>query len=71
MSMPSGTTWAAIELQKHEKHYTAQSDVKDFFYYLGINEQLGRYFSLPPIRIECARKCDPHAQGRGTMSWPF
>ena len=32
MSMPSGTTWAAIELQKHEKLYTAQSDVKDFFY---------------------------------------
>ena len=31
MSMPSGTTWAAIELQKHEQLYTAQSDVKDFF----------------------------------------
>ena len=31
MSMPSGTTWAAIELQKHEKLHTAQSDVKDFF----------------------------------------
>ena len=32
-------------------YYTAQEDVKDFFYRLGIGPELARYFGLPPVRV--------------------
>ena len=31
--------------------YTAQEDVKEFFYRLGIGPELARYFGLPPVRV--------------------
>lgn len=39
-SMPSGVTWSNIELGTDEVLYTAQSDLQDFFYSLGISPQL-------------------------------
>lgn len=29
--------------------FVAQEDVKDFFYRLQIDKELGEYFSLPPV----------------------
>ena len=42
-------SWARVEISEDDQMFISQEDVKDFFYRLGIGQDLGEYFSLPPI----------------------
>ena len=59
MNMPSGTSWASVRIPDSQNMHVAQSDVKDYFYSLGIPSELGRYFSLPPVRAGAAQQWCP------------
>ena len=45
-------SWSRIELGVEDELFVAQEDVRDFFYRLGIDEELGRYFCLPPVSVD-------------------
>ena len=50
LAMASGAAWTAVEKPPGASTlYVAQSDVKDFFYCLGLEGELARFFCLPPI----------------------
>ncbi|CAE7560259.1 UPF1 [Symbiodinium sp. CCMP2592] len=42
-------SWARVGIGEGDQMFVSQEDVKDFFYRLGIGQDLGEYFSLPPI----------------------
>ena len=42
-------SWARVEISEDDQMFISQEDVKDFFYRLGIGQDLGEHFSLPPI----------------------
>ena len=44
-------------MQVGGKCYTAQEDVKDLFYRLGIESDLGKYFGLPRVQVGMLREC--------------
>lgn len=41
--------WSRLEVQDQQDIFMAQEDVKDFFYRLSIDRELGEYFCLPPV----------------------
>ena len=45
-------SWARVGVGEGDELFVSQEDVKDFFYRLGIGQDPGEFFSLPPI--------DPH-----------
>lgn len=54
--MAAGATWANVELDgASQPMFVAQSDIKDYFYSLGLPEELQGYFSLPAIPVEAMR----------------
>ena len=42
-------SWSRLEVEEHHEIFLAQEDVKDYFYRLGIGEELSRFFALPEI----------------------
>ena len=42
-------SWARVGVGEGDDLFVSQEDVKDFFYRLGIGQDLGEFFSLPPI----------------------
>ena len=48
-------SWSRLELENDEDLFIAQEDVKDYFYRLGISEDLGKFFALPPIDPDLLR----------------
>lgn len=45
----SSEAWNRLEVKEGCELFVAQEDVKDFFYRLQIDKELGEYFSLPPV----------------------
>lgn len=42
-------SWSRLEVAENHEVFLAQEDVKDYFYRLGIGEELSRFFALPEI----------------------
>ena len=76
MEMASGTAWSRVELKPHEELYIGQCDIKDCFYNIGINDELGAFFCLPAVDTELLRGLGVpatefvHASAEG-KTWPF
>ena len=41
--------WSRVEVPSGDPLFLAQEDVRDYFYRLGIDKELGQYFCLPPV----------------------
>ena len=50
--MAAGATWANLELPEEATMFVAQSDIRDYFYSLGLPEELQPFFALPAIPVE-------------------
>ena len=65
----------SIEVEGKKTIWTAQEDVRDYFYRLYIGRGLGEWFSLPPIKCALMRKIlgseAPGALGEGDFAYPF
>lgn len=55
IAMAAGYTFGQLFVEGDQKVYTAQSDIKDYFYSIGLPEYLHSFFSLPPIRPSTLR----------------
>ncbi|CAK0894772.1 unnamed protein product [Prorocentrum cordatum] len=59
-----------------ETLYCAQADIRNYFYALGLREELGLFFSLPPVpeamlsQWGCSAVDSPQVE-RGGWVWPF
>ena len=49
IALAAGYTFAQLEIPDGEQLYVAQSDVRDYFYSIGLPPGLRGYFALPPI----------------------
>ena len=50
IALAAGYTFSQLEVPCGETMYIAQSDVKDYFYSIGLPSGLRRFFCLPPVR---------------------
>ena len=50
IALAAGYTFSQLEVPSGETMYIAQSDVKDYFYSIGLPLGLRRFFCLPPVR---------------------
>ena len=50
IAMAAGYSFGQLVLDHPQQVYTAQSDIKDYFYSIGLPDYLFPFFSLPPIR---------------------
>eukprot|EP00438_Fugacium_kawagutii_P013651 Skav213124 [mRNA] locus=scaffold107:139529:142876:+ [translate_table: standard] len=50
IAMAAGYSFSQLHLDQESKVYTAQSDIKDYFYSIGLPPFLSKYFCLPPVR---------------------
>ena len=57
--MASGAKWADFEIGSGDELFVAQSDIKNFFYALGIHESLGRFFFLTPRFDQVSQNVEP------------
>ena len=76
IAMAAGYTFGQLFVEGDQKVYTAQSDIKDYFYSIGLPEYLHSFFSLPPIRPSTLRGLAMRQgtsivelRGWGMMSW--
>ena len=49
LALAAGYSYAQLEVPADETLYIAQSDIKDYFYSLGLPEDLQKFFCLPPL----------------------
>ena len=49
VALAAGYSWSRLQLPPGEVLYTAQSDIRDYFYSLSMPSDLRELFSLPPI----------------------
>ena len=52
IAMAAGYSFGQLTMEKNQTVYVAQSDIKDYFYSIGMPDFLSDYFCLPPIRPE-------------------
>ena len=53
MALGSGSSWSQLSIEKGDCLFTAQSDIKDYFYSLQLPSSLRPLFSLPAIPTAC------------------
>ena len=63
IAMAAGYSFGQLELSSKDTMYVAQSDIKDYFYSIGLPSYLYPFFSLPPIRPGKLRDRIPDLQG--------
>ena len=56
IAMPAGYSFSQIQVGAEETIYIAMSDIKDYFYSIGLPVELRKYFCLPQVDL---RKIDP------------
>ena len=66
----AGDAFARIELPPGAELFTAQCDVKDFFYHLSVDPSLGRYFALRPLRAGPLLERFPNLRCDGRLPSP-
>lgn len=49
LAMSAGFSWSRLKVPQEQTLYTAQTDVKDYFYSLRLPHYLRPFFALPPI----------------------
>ena len=71
IALAAGYTFGQLEVGANEVMYTAQSDVKDYFYSIGLPRGLRGYFCMPSIPIEDAKElCDLSGFGEVDRVYP-
>ena len=66
IAMAAGYSFGQLTVNEGEQVYVAQSDIKDYFYSIGLPSYLHPYFSLPPIQPGALSKS---SQTRTPRSW--
>ena len=56
VALAAGYSWSRLELPQGQTLYTAQSDIRDYFYSLSMPEPLREFFCLPPIPLALLRE---------------
>ncbi len=51
MASASGASWSNLNVPVDANIYVAKSDLKEYFYHLGLPDELCEYFALPPVDI--------------------
>lgn len=52
IAMPAGYSFSQLELSSDDTMYIAQTDIKDYFYSIGLPVELRPYFALPPVDLQ-------------------
>eukprot|EP00959_Pyramimonas_sp_CCMP1952_P354828 7432518-Pyramimonas_sp.AAC.1 len=73
--MSSGNKLADLEFGPEEEVFTAQADLNNYFYHMGIAEELSEFFALPALdvsllRTKCRLPSDISALPEGSMVSP-
>lgn len=67
IAMPAGYSFSQLQINEDGTLYVAQTDIKDFFYAIGLPEALRPFFAFPqvdlrkiaPLHPRCADACGP------------
>ena len=51
MAMPAGYSFSQVQMGPEDQLYVAQSDIRDYFYSIGMPEELRSYFCLPQVDL--------------------
>ena len=51
LATATGASWANLQVPHEERLYIAQCDIADYFYHLGLPEELWCFFCLPPLPV--------------------
>ena len=63
IAMAAGYSFGQLEVSGEQEVFVAQSDIKDYFYSIGLPSYLHPFFSLPPIRPRLLRHRIPELRG--------
>lgn len=64
IAMAAGYSFGQLVVEHDQEVFVAQSDIKDYFYSIGLPDYLHPFFSLPPIRSDLLSGRIPELCGR-------
>ena len=56
LNLASGAKWGDLTIDAADTIYVAQFDLANYFYHLGIPDELGKFFALPDIDVSVLRE---------------
>ena len=63
IAMPAGYSFSQIQIGEDQSLFTAQSDIRDYFYSIGMPECLRKYFCLPQVDLRSISPDHPMCAG--------
>ena len=63
IAMPAGYSFSQIQVGQDDTVFTAQSDIKDYFYSIGLPHELRKYFCLPQVDLRTVAPDHPRCVG--------
>ena len=69
LAMSAGFSWSRLSMERSQTLYTAQSDIKDYFYSLRLPTFLQPFFALPPIPSQLMQQWGVDAKAGGLGSY--
>lgn len=69
LAMSAGFSWSRLSVERSQTLYTAQSDIKDYFYSLRLPSFLQPFFALPPIPCHLMQQWGVSAELGGLGSY--
>ena len=70
VALAAGYSFSQLELESGAELFVAQSDVKDYFYSIGLPEGLRRFFCLPAIDMAFLKDRAPDFEGFDGVVYP-
>ena len=62
MAMPAGYSFSQVQMDSEDQMYIAQSDIRDYFYSIGMPEELRSDFCLPQVDLRLVAPHHPLCQ---------
>ena len=63
IAMPAGYSFSQLQMKAKDTLYIAQTDIKDYFYSIGLPEELRPYFTFPQVDLRKISPEDPRCIG--------
>ena len=63
IALPAGYSFSQLELSPDEQMYIAQTDIRDYFYSIGMPPKLRRFFALPRVNLKAILPLHPLCDG--------
>ena len=63
IAMPAGYSFSQLQMKPNDTLYIAQTDIKDYFYSIGLPEGLRPYFTFPQVDLKKIFPEDPRCRG--------